>query len=374
MSRFNLIITLDYELPVHKNYDVKRYMVYPTEELLLLCEETGAKLTIMAEIGEIWAFEDSENECFQDYLGYDPASLIKNQLQEVVQRGHDVQLHLHPQWLGAKWRDDKWKLNYSDYRMTDLSYEQIVRRLSAGKDYLESILKPYTTEYECIGFRSGNWITQPSRKYLTAISESGMLSDSSVFKWGYKNSDAAYYDYRNAFSKVRPWFTSWDDINKPNNTRSVLELPIYSKKVKFRDLLTMKRIMLSLKYLNENSVIEKATRESNGVDNQFSLFRILDNIFNSSFYPKKLDYCKLYRKELRNMIIEIFEEFSSHKHNIDIPIVMIGHSKETHSFNHFRKFLFDINTKFGEKFCYMNYRDAVRYYYDNYDRVINQYE
>jgi hypothetical protein len=169
-NMFALIPTVDYELPAHSEADVLRYIIQPTNALLDICQTYGAKLTTMLEIGELWAFENAENVGFKEHLGYDPAEKIRHQLVDAIQRGHDVQLHLHPQWLGAKWTQDAWQLDYSKYQLTALDYDEMVDVLRSGKEYLESLLGPHSDNYSCIGFPAGNWNTQPSSKYSRALS------------------------------------------------------------------------------------------------------------------------------------------------------------------------------------------------------------
>ena len=112
-----IILTLDYELPQNRYPDVRCYMLEPTLALLEACKAWGAPLTIMVEMGELWAWEKPENEGFRRSIGYDAASAVRDQLVSAVKSGHDVQLHLHPQWLKARWKDGTWQLDYSKYRL-----------------------------------------------------------------------------------------------------------------------------------------------------------------------------------------------------------------------------------------------------------------
>lgn len=38
-------------------------------------------------------------------MGYDhnPVVAMENQLKQAYAKGHDIQLHLHPQWVDAVW-------------------------------------------------------------------------------------------------------------------------------------------------------------------------------------------------------------------------------------------------------------------------------
>ncbi len=85
-----VIFTLDYE--IHGNGEGSPYelMIEPTNRMLRLFDEYGAKLTIMADIGEILRFKDYSERNPSDDFHYGE---IVAQLQDAVRRGHDVQLH-----------------------------------------------------------------------------------------------------------------------------------------------------------------------------------------------------------------------------------------------------------------------------------------
>ena len=103
MSNGKLIIllTADYEIFGNGTGSVQHCLMNPAEEIMKTCEENNARVTFFVDVCEYWAFEEEEKRgSFSE--GYLPATLIKNQLQDAVKRGHDVQLHFHPQWLDYK--------------------------------------------------------------------------------------------------------------------------------------------------------------------------------------------------------------------------------------------------------------------------------
>jgi len=370
MTEYNLLLTLDYELPINKPPDVMRYMIKPTEALLNVCQFFGAKLTIMLEIGELWAFEKAANKGFAEHVGYDVASRIRNQLVQAIKLGHDVQLHLHPQWLDAEWAKDAWHLNYSKYQLTGLDYHEMVDVFRSGKKYLESLLSPHSYDYSCIGFRAGNWITQPSRKYLKALYEAGLKSDTSVFKWGYADGPAVYFDYREAYSNILPWFVSKDNINLSSTTSNILEMPIYAQQTNLLGMINMKRLKLAGQYLSEDKLIESAIRNSQNTptldENKF--VKKAKRIFQK--YPKKLDFCKLTSREMVKMVENIIHQYSIDPPNFVIPIVMIGHSKEIGARKDLGKFLSECQRRFDGLIKFSNFRDTVRECFKNADKLL----
>lgn len=370
---FILVSTVDYELPAHREADVLRYIIQPTDTLLEIFQSYGAKLTIMVEIGELWAFENAKNAGFKEHLGYDPVKMIQHQLVDAVQNGHDVQLHLHPQWLGARWLKDVWELDYSKYQFTSLDFREMVDILRSGKEYLENLLGPHCDDYSCIGFRAGNWITQPSGKYLRALHEAGLKSDTSVFKWGYINTPSVYLDYRDANSNIIPWLASWDDINIASRDGAILEFPIYAEPTSILGMFSMKRLRMAMSYLLEDRRNVQAVKTS-AISKENSRVRLLNKmrrIF--STYPKKLDFCKLTLKEMLQMVENLKIHCVEDPTEIFLPVVIsIGHSKEPISREDIDTFFGIVSKRFGDSLRFSTYREIVKEYLQRAKKILNK--
>ena len=323
---FHLIITCDYELPTGVHGDVRRHMITPTEELLSTCEHVGAKLTIMAEMAELWAFENPANSGYATCLGYDPAAAIRRQLHSAIMRGHDVQLHLHPQWINAVWTAPEWQLDYSHYRLTDFSQAEMVEVLRRGRRDLEEHLASAAADYHCMGFRAGNWSTAPSARFLAAIEAAGFRSDTSVFKWGVVEDGAAAFDYRTAYSNVLAWFPDPCDINRAIAAAGIVEVPIATEYVRGFRLLTPRRLSLALSILRQDRKVATATTRSSGVLKSSGWGRRAIKVF--GFHPRKLDFSKMSAKEMISAIKSLIRQSVTVAERLPVPIVMIGHSKD----------------------------------------------
>lgn len=132
----SLIITIDYEIFGDGSGDVKKHIISPANQLLDICDKYGAKLTLMFEVAEYWAFKELEERGALN-LDYYPSQLMAEQAANAIERGHDVQLHLHPQWLGAKYENGSWVVNFSWPRLSDLPGGL------GNKNDKFSILEPY---------------------------------------------------------------------------------------------------------------------------------------------------------------------------------------------------------------------------------------
>lgn len=235
---FDIIFTLDYEIHGSGEGSPCDLMVEPTRRLMRRMERHGAKLTIMADVAEIARFKQYAATHGDDRFH---AEMIEDQLREAVGRAHDVQLHIHPAYYGARWQDERWILNWADYDLTRLGYERLAAMIGDGKTYLESLLRPVAPGYECMAFRAANWSMQPSGDIVRALRDRGIRIDTSVFKYG-SRSGLVRFDYSNAFSNLVPWLVGPADICLPDPEGVLWEVPIYCEDRWLWEFLSVSRI------------------------------------------------------------------------------------------------------------------------------------
>src|SRR5438105_8308253 len=141
-------------------------MVEPTGRLLRLFDEYGARLTIMADIGEILKFKEyAETRGKDDYHFVE----IRTQLQEAVRTRHDVQLHIHSSYFNATHDGRRWVQDWSEYNFAGLSPRRMGEMVERGKNFLESMLRPVRADYRCEVFRAANWSVSPSANVVRAL-------------------------------------------------------------------------------------------------------------------------------------------------------------------------------------------------------------
>src|SRR6476646_8210316 len=101
------ILTVDYEIYGDGHGSLKDLVYEPARRLKSLFDEAGAKLVIFVEAAELEKI---------DALGCDPAiNDVKRQIREFHRDGHEIALHIHPQWCNARYQDGAWKLDYDEY-------------------------------------------------------------------------------------------------------------------------------------------------------------------------------------------------------------------------------------------------------------------
>lgn len=322
----HLILSLDYEIFGNGSGDVMRDIIQPTNRLLNICDKHRAKMTIMFEVGEYWAFEQYAGQIRKD-LGYSPCEQMKRQAIDAIRRGHDVQLHLHPQWIGANYDQGLWQLCDSYWRLADLpgglgsksQITSITGALRAGKETIEDMIKPVKADYECVCFRAGGFYAQPSENIISAMKKVGLRADSSVVK-GYKTSTPFEVDYSQLKTDKAAWWTTDTELTAEGKSgENIVELSVSSRMQPYWKNFKKTKLRAALKRRHA----ERASHGNHTTDRDINsvpdchtvLKRLLRNC------PSTFDFCKLSSRDMLRRTKE-------HAKHPEQPIVMIGHSKD----------------------------------------------
>jgi hypothetical protein len=233
-----VLFTLDYEINGNGEGSSYALMLEPTARMLRLFDEYGAKLTIMADIGEILKFKEYCAAHGKDDYHYHE---IVAQLQQAVKTGHDVQLHIHSSYFNAKHDGTRWVQDWSEYDFANLTPPRMDQMVKAGKAFLESAIRPVCSGYRCNVFRAANWSVSPSRDVVRTLLENEIQIDTSVFKYG-RRDGLVSFDYQEAASDMVAWRADADAIWRENPSGQLWEVPIYSEQRRLGAFLTLNRI------------------------------------------------------------------------------------------------------------------------------------
>jgi hypothetical protein len=333
----DLILTLDYEIFGNAAGDVQRDMVEPTSRVLSICERHGAKMTIMFEVGEFWAFEQHHTQLRKD-LTYSPSEKMRKQMVGAVRRGHDVQLHLHPQWIGAQYDKGVWRLRASCWRLADLpdglgSEEQVTSitgTLYRGKHTLEEMIKPVKPDYDCVCFRAGGFYAQPSRDIIRAMKVVGLKADSSVVK-GHRSTLPFPVDYSHVQTDKTVWWTSDTRLTEEGVPgENIIELSVSSRMEPYWKNFKKTKLRAALKRRR----IERASSGNHAGGTRISSVPASSTVLKNLFRKRAstFDFCKLSCNDMLRRV----EELADYREQ---PIVVIGHSKDFINDRQFDKFL-----------------------------------
>lgn len=322
----SLCLTLDYELFGSGRGNVFTHIIEPTNRLLAICSKYGMKLTIFFEVVEYWKLKEVYES--GESMGYErnPAEAMANQIKKAHQLGHDIQLHLHPQWIDAQYQNGEWQLNMDYWRLPevpDQSNEKISMGLSElirkGKEELENMLRPIDPLYKCNVLRAGGYNIDPSERLLKALKENEFIADSSVYYGGKAESELSKYDYSRVKKEIPFWFTNGSLLAAGKSDKEFVELPVFAKKIRRISKYDLVRIRSALK--NKANSIEKFKNNST----KKTKWEILQFLMDKEAVT--WDFCLFSKSKMRkflNAAIKIKESSNTSFH----PFVLVGHPKD----------------------------------------------
>lgn len=217
----NIYITLDYELFLgDKTGTPENCLIKPMNSLLSLAANEGIRYTIFVDATYLLRLYESIDEI---PLLKDHYEMVVDNIRECVNMGHDIQLHIHPQWVYSTWdtTENKWVMDKDHYKLSDLSLNEARELLKKAKHILDSIVG-----YKTTAFRAGGFCLDNFSEYKELFLELGLIIDSSVARGQFVESKIHYYDYRNIPSKQIYNFS--DSIKTENDKGIFKELSISS--------------------------------------------------------------------------------------------------------------------------------------------------
>jgi hypothetical protein len=322
----DVLLSLDYEIFGNGAGDVMRDVVRPTQRLLSLFDRYNTKVTIMLEVAEYWAFERYDRRLRED-LGYSPCDEIRAQVLDAVRRGHDVQLHLHPQWIGAAYDQGRWRLQNSCWRLADLRdglgdedrMTSVVGALHAGRQTLEQMIRPVNVDYTCVCFRAGGFYAQPSRDVIAGLKRAGLRADSSVVK-EYRTDIPFEVDYSRAVAGKTAWWTTDTELMMEGAPgENVLELAVNSRVEPYWNSFRKAKLRAAWQRLRSERMSRPNHTECRKISSVPGCWTVLRKLLRK--HVSAFDFCKL---SCRNMV----KRMEDHAQDSGQPVVVIGHSKD----------------------------------------------
>ena len=224
-----LIYSFDYELFFgEQSGTVQKTLIEPTDILLDCLDAVHAKGNFFVDYLMFESLEAINEKRAQDDL-----LLLKNQIRDIVKRGHRIELHLHPHWKDAKYNSDgTWDYSdFSHYSLSSFDEETIVSMFREGADYLNALAREEIPDYTICAFRAGGWAVQPFDKIRKGFLAAGIKIDSSVAVGMYGSNQYSYFDFTSA-----PQSESWsfeNDVCKEHDGGQFIEIPITTVKRTF---------------------------------------------------------------------------------------------------------------------------------------------
>lgn len=207
----DLVLSDDWELRGDGSGSVRELQFVTLERLLEIYERYELRASINAEVLQQLAHRrfGTEHVELQDVADEWDRVVI-----DAYSRGHDVQLHLHPQWSDASYEERRWQLGGS-WELPVYPPDDVRVMLSRAKDYLEELLHGAGhSGYRCVTFRSGGWAFAPSDHIIPALKELGIQVDVSIADGLYYNGPRVHLDYRGIDEPFLPYYPAPTDARR----------------------------------------------------------------------------------------------------------------------------------------------------------------
>lgn len=223
MKKLVAIIEDDFELLGNGLGNVASLQYLPALAFANMADKRGIKLSFMVDVAQqlfLAPLRKSSRHIETQY------SLWEHTVKTLKERGHDIQLHIHPQWLEASVEDDyyflsnKWNLG---------GYTEVQQRQLVGDSiaYLNDLLRPIDPSYAVVGYKAGSWGMQPSSTLMSILKENGVNIVMGARDGMYIPGNGV--DFRDMEEKSLPYHPNWSDLTKISKDKTgPVMLPMHS--------------------------------------------------------------------------------------------------------------------------------------------------
>ncbi len=226
-----IILSFDYELFFgYKSGTVRKSLIEPTAKMLKAMEKVGAKATYFVDYLMIKYLEKANDKICNSDL-----KLIKEQLHDILRKGHRIELHIHPHWVDAIYNGDgTWNFdNFSHYMLTSFSIEEINRMFNEGTNTINQIAREVIPDYSVVAFRAGGWALPQMSVISSSFLRNKIMLDSSLGRGILINDGYRIID----FTKIptKSFYHISSDALKEDINGCFIEAPISTFKYTFID-------------------------------------------------------------------------------------------------------------------------------------------
>jgi hypothetical protein len=311
------------------------------QRLLEIYERFGVRGTFMAEVMQQLKFRERQSD-------YPELGTLADKWDEAItgafRRGHDVQLHIHPQWSSAEYSDGQWRLS-GDWSLPKYQPAEAEKMIAAGKAYLERLLTPIDPKYKCVAFRSGSSVIAPSQFMLKLLADIGIVFDISIVGGLRVNTRNLVFDYTACEEDLLPFYPEMSDARRVSNKKEpIVCVPIFSFRGSRRSVVRQ----LAGKAVNrlrpgEKSAASYSKDQWAEIGRTSPVARIYDKAIHPTLFGKhltadigRLDY---------NLLCEMMASIRAKARSTGlakIPVVLTNHSKDMTDFEGFERFLSEL--------------------------------
>ena len=259
-----LALTHDWELRGDGSGDIEQIQFAPLQKLLEIYRKHKARTTFLPDVLQQIRFRQLQTE------HSDLESLVgqwDEHVREAFGQGHDIQLHVHPQWHDGRYEDGRWRLN-GDWSLLNYDRDDAYALLAAGKDYLEKLLRPIDPSYRCVAFRSGALAAAPSDHLFESLISLGIHLDVSIAGGLFVDNAALQIDYRNCEEDFLPFYPAIKDARRVSGARERIVCVPLNHFYGSRRAVTRQNIALARQRLSRRAIASQATSSQAGAQSE----------------------------------------------------------------------------------------------------------
>ena len=348
--RIYLAFVDDWELSGDGSGDPHELQFAPMRKLVGIYNAHGIRGSFNAEVLQQLTFRE-----FQD--AHPELKALADEwdesVRETFRQGHDVQLHIHPQWSSAEYSDGRWNLK-GDWSILNYPAAEARALIARGKEYLENLLRPIDPNYATVSFRSGSWCIAPSPFMLSLLAEFGIVFDMSIVGGVHYDTRRIKLDYSSCEEDFLPFYPNMKDARRVSNKREpIVCIPTNhfygSRRSTFQHHVGKLSAKLKKPASSQDklSVTGRSFKAYGHEWAQTAHDSTLRRLYDKGVVPylrgkhlisdlAQLDY------SLMGEMLESIRRRARASGLEDVPVILENHTKDLHDFSHIERFIADV--------------------------------
>ena len=346
-STIYLAFVDDWELSGNGSGDIAELQFRPMRELAKIYNAHGIRGSFNAELMQQLAFRQFQSAHPELKALADEWDAV---VRETYLQGHDVQLHIHPQWSKAEYADGEWRLK-GDWSILNYTPDDAYQMMAAGKEYLENLLRPIDPAYAAVSFRSGSWCIAPSPHVLGLLVKLGIVFDMSIVGGVRYETKNINLDYTHCDEDFLPYYPVMTDARQVSHkVEPIVCVPTNhfygSRRQVFRHHLTKAKQRLLAKPATSTDVrsVEAYGQEWAQKAHASPIARLYEKGLVPYLKGKHLisDLAQLDYSLLTEMLASIRRRATAS--GLDhVPVILENHTKDIRDFSHIERFVKDVS-------------------------------
>jgi hypothetical protein len=341
----------DWELSGNGSGDARALQFRPMRELVKIYNAHKVRGSFNAEVMQQLTFRKFAGEHPELKQLADEWDAV---VRETYAQGHDIQLHIHPQWQNAEYESGRWRLT-ADWSILNYGAEEAYSMMRAGKEYLENLLRPVDAAYSCVSFRSGSWCIAPSPHMLTLLVRLGIVFDMSIVGGVRYETKNINLDYTNCDEDFLPYYPVMTDARLVSDQREpIICIPTNhfygSRRQVFKHHLG-KALEKVKRRVAPATAAEQSGRSVEAYGHEWAQTRhasLWARVYEKGIVPylkgKHLisDIAQLDYALLQEMLASIRERARASGLE-DVPVILENHTKDVRDFSDIERFIKDVS-------------------------------